>query len=302
MFQSLMPRKTLPYLAVFALFVPCLVHAQTIPTQNVVGVTAKDSREGLAYADLVDLAESAPLVLSVEIRDAIKLPPKQLAAAQAQGASPPPDGFTRAYVEARGITALRGAMPAGMELRYLADVPSDAKGRVISLKKARAILFARAGAGGSGEIQLIASDAQRPWSAPLEARITAVLAELAAPPPQFTGITMALYQAGALAGDGETQIFLSTRTGTPAAIIVQHKSGQPPRWSLSLSEVVDASGLPPAPETLLRYRLSCMRPSALPETLPPAANVGEAQADRDRAAADYAMVRADLASCERLRH
>lgn len=247
-----------------------------------------------AYADLADLTESSPLVILGEIRAVIPI-------------APPVAGQTRArfYVEARGLEALRGVMPAGQELRYLADIALDAKAKPVIGKKAKVLLYARAVTGGNGELQLVAADAQLGWDAALEARVRAILADFSSPsvPPRITGISMALYQQGDLAGEGETQIFLNTANGAPAAIIVQHKAapaGAPGavRWTVSFSEVVDASGEPPVTQTPAWYRLAC----SLPAMLPAAANVGETQEAKDHALGDYLMVVRELGACGRLRN
>jgi hypothetical protein len=286
MFQRFTRLAAACHMAVLALFVPCLAISAEPLTQNVV-----QTYSGPAYADLADLADSAPLVILGEIRGMIRLEGARAANA--------PDGFARVYVEARGLEALRGVMPEGQELRYLADVPVDAKGRVASFKKAKVVLFARPVAGGNGEIQLISGDAQLAAVPEILQRLRPLLAELTAAgaPPRITGVSMALYQEGNLAGEGETQIFLNTASGTPAAIIVQHKTGQPPRWSLSFSEVVDPAGRPPVAETLPWYRLACF----LPASLPTAANVGDSQEAKDRAMGDYLLVRRDVGVCERRR-
>ena len=113
----------------------------------------------------------------------------------------------------------------------------------------------------------------------------------------MTGVREAMYVPGTLSGEGETQIFLTTQGATPASITVIHKPGAPVRWSASFSEVMDSSGSPPPGETLAWYRLACF----LPETLPDDANVSEATADKEQAAADYRMVRAALGDCGRIR-
>jgi len=243
------------------------------------------------YSDLVDLGESAPLVIIADVREMITLSDER-----ARAAGP---GRARVYIEARGAEALSGVMPVGQELRYLADVPVDARGKPEPWKKRRVILFSRAVPGGNGEIQLVAGDAQLLWTPELDSRLRAVLGELsgAGLPPRITGISMALYQAGNLAGEGESQIFLNTATGVPAAIIVVHKAGQAPRWSVSFSEVVDATGRPPAFETLTWYRLAC----SLPASLPAKAILGDTQEAKDHALGDYLMVRRDLGACTRNR-
>ena len=249
----------------------------------------------LGYADIADLADAAPLVLLAEIRNFAPLEP-----ARARGVRA---GWGRVYIEARPLGAMRGEVPLVPLLRYLADVPLDGRGKIPSLKKQQTIVFARAGQGsGPGvgdEIQLIAPDAQLFRDGMLEQRIGGVLAEMAAPgaPGAITVVSEALYEQGTLAGAGETQIFLATRAGAPASISVLHRPGQPVKWSVSFSEVVDATGRPPAHDTLTWYRLACF----LPEDLPPQVNVSESASDRQQAVADYRLVRGQLGKCVRSR-
>lgn len=250
-----------------------------------------------AYADLVDLADSAPLVLRVELRKVVPVEPERAGRVR--------PGRARVYVEARVLDALRGSL-AAPQVRYLADVMLDARGRVPNLGKQIALLVARPGTGaieGSGkeasaEIQLVAPDAQLWWGPELEGRLRAVLAELQAPgaPGPVSGVREARFEAGTLAGAGETQIFLTTPDGAPAALSVVHVPDQPTLWSASFSEVANG-GLAPARETLAWYRLACF----LPATLPPAANPAADEGDRARAAADYGFVMAALGPCGRTR-
>jgi len=286
MFHSFARRFLGVFLPIFALFPQLAQGSEPGLTQY-----GLQTYSDLAYSDLIELGESSPLIIVADVRAIISLPD-----ARGRAAGP---GRVRVYIEARGVEALSGVMPVGQELRYLADVPVDARGKPGHWVKRRVILFSRPVAGGNGEIQLVASDAQMPWSAELDARLRGVLGELsgAGLPPRITGISMALYQAGNLAGEGESQIFLNTSTGVPAAIIVVHKAGQPPRWSVSFSEVVDATGRPPAFETLTWYRLAC----ALPASLPAKAILGDTQEAKDHALGDYLMVRRDLGACTRNR-
>jgi len=270
-----------PVLALFTAAMPTYAQTSAPATQNVVQ----------SYSDLVDLAESAPLVLRGEVRGAARLEPERAGKVR--------EGAARVYVETRGIGAYSGILPSAPALHYLADVALDGRGKVPVLKKQQVILFARPAPGGDGDLQLVAPDAQLPWSPELETALHGVLGELAAPdaPPRITGVNMALYQEGDLAGEGETQIFLNTATSAPAAIIVRHQPGQPARWGVSFSEVVNAASTPPVQGTLAWYRLAC----SLPPVLPAAANVGEAQETRDQAQADYLLVLRDLGACGRKR-
>lgn len=244
----------------------------------------------LTYADLVDLTDSSSFVVRAEIRDAILLP-----AARAPDVKP---GYGRIYVEAVPLEGLRGRAPQVPVMHYLADVPLGAKGKLPPYKKLQVLLFAR-GQKGSADIQLVAPDAQVVWGADLDARVRSLISELGAgdAPPRLTGVTQALYEPGNLVGEGETQLFLSTGNGQPATITVQHRPNRPTNWSVSFSEVVNAQGRPPAPETLAWFRLAC----GLPHALPVGVNVSDNNEDRIQAALDYANVLRDLGPCERRR-
>jgi len=75
----------------------------------------------LTYADLVDLADHSPSVLHVMIRKVVPVEP-----ARAPGVRP---GWVRMYVEARPLALLAGPPLPADSLRYLVDVPLDAKGK-----------------------------------------------------------------------------------------------------------------------------------------------------------------------------
>ncbi len=79
----------------------------------------------LSYADLADLADHAPLVLRAQVRSVAVVEP-----ARAPGLRP---GWARLYIEARTAALLAGPAFAGDSLRYLADVPLDARGKVPKL-------------------------------------------------------------------------------------------------------------------------------------------------------------------------
>lgn len=148
-----------------------------------------------------------------------------------------------------------------------------------------------------GNCRLVAPDAQIAWDAAIETRLKGVLGELlaAGAPPQITGVREAIHVAGALAGEGETQLFLSTSGMTPASISVVRHPGEAARWSVSFSEVLETDGRVPQRDTLAWYRLACF----LPEQLPAGANVSATPADAAQAEADYQLVRHDLGPCPR---
>lgn len=246
----------------------------------------------MAYADLADLADSSPLILRAQVR---KL--RAVEAARAPGLKP---GFGRFLVTARPRALLWGPGLNAGDLSYLADIPLDARGKPPKLGKTEVLLFALAVPNRPGELQLVAPDAQVPWGPQAEASLRSILIELAAPgaPPRITGVREAIHVPGNLAGEGETQLFLSTRDGSAAAITVTHQAGRQPTWAYSFSEVAGAGGPPPARNTLAWYRLACFLPGELPRN----ADISDRPQDRARAQGDWRLVMRDLGECTRLRN
>lgn len=243
-----------------------------------------------AYADLADLADSAQLVLRAEPRKLVRVEPER-----APGVRP---GWARYYVEAKVRALLSGNAVLGEAQRYLVDLPLDAKGKPPAIKKKPVLLFARAVPGRPGELQLATRDSQLLWDAASETRLRGILAELNTPgaPGRISGVREAIHVPGTLAGEGETQIFLSTPDGSAAAITVRRSPGAPPSWGASFSEVTD-SGVPPPRETLAWYRLACFLPPALPRGV----NLSDSAEDRAQAELDYRLVMAGLGPCPRIR-
>ena len=244
----------------------------------------------VSYADIADLADSAALVIRASPRKVVQVEPER-----AHGLRP---GWGRFYVEAKTEALLAGSAPLGEALRYLVDLPLDAKGKAPKFKKKSVVLFARLVPGRPGELQLVAPDAQLLWDPALEGRIAGVLRELFAPgaPQRISGVREAVHVAGNLAGEGETQIFLTSSNGEPAAITVSRRPGSAPRWGVSFSELV-ALDTVPARDSLGWYRLACF----LPGGLLAGANVSDSIADRSAAARDYAFVLGQLGPCPRFR-
>ena len=243
----------------------------------------------VTYADLADLADAADLVVHVLVAKQIPLPPERAA-----NVAP---GYTRLYIEARTQALLAGKAPLGESVRYLVDVPLDAKGKAPKLKKREFLLFARSVPGRPGELQLTGPTAQLPYDETTAARLRPILAELAAAdaPPAIAGVRDALAVPGTLVGESETQIFLGTASGDPVSLTIVRRPGMAPAWGVSYSEIVDQAARPPEPDTLAWYRLACF----LPEQLPRGANLSQDPASRTRAAQDYAFVLQQLGSCPR---
>lgn len=255
---------------------------------NSAQIVAETRPAGLAYATLTDRVLEAPIVVDATIRSAVKLK-----GAEAAGALP---GRTRYYVLADIAALIRGPN-AGMpnQIAYLVDVAPDSRGKAPKLKKLRVLLFARAVSGNAGEVQLVAPDAQLPWSPELDGRVRGIAREVVAAdaPPAITGIGNAFHVAGSLPGEGETQIFLTTVDARPVSLSVLRRPGEQTRWAVALSEIVDESAAPPARETLLWYRLAC----GLPRALPDRAVASMEPADAGIAREDYAFVLDALGSC-----
>ena len=238
------------------------------------------------YADIADLAIRAPMVIDGTVRDAVKIKGPE-AAGVAQG-------YVRLYVTVDVIALIRAPNAAPPRIGYLYDAKLDLRGSAPKLKKQRVLLFARPVMTGADQVQLISNDAQLLWSLATEATIRGIASDIAAAdsPPVITGIANAFHAAGALPGEGETQIFLKT-SGHPISLSIARRQDQPPVWTVSLSEVVDDAKPPPPRDTFLWYRLACGLPEALPSDIFTGLDPADALAIRD----DYAVVQAGLGAC-----
>jgi hypothetical protein len=246
---------------------------------------------GATYADIADLSDSARLVLRAQVRKIVAVEP-----ARARGVRA---GWTRYYIEARTEALIRGDAPLGQSLRYLVDMPLDARGKAPKIKKMSVLLFATSAQGLAGDLQLVAPDAQVLWDADVEARTRAILAALIAPdaPRKVTGVREAIHVPGNLAGEGETQFFLDTADQSAASITVRHQPDSPTTWGVSFSEVAAPADSPPQRDTLTWYRLACF----LPNMLPRGVNLSEDASSRGQAEADYRTVLGELGPCPRNR-
>ncbi len=261
-------------------------HAQSATTGAAYGPVA-----GTGYADLTDLVTAAPVIADATIRSTIKLK-----GADAVGAAP---GATRYYIEADLGALVKGAGGLPPRVGYLLDVMPDASGRLPKLKKLRVLLFGRPVPGVPNQIQLVAPDAQISWTPADDQRVRGIAQALVAAdaPPVITGIGNAFHVPGALPGEGETQVFLTTANGAPVSLTILRRPGEQPRWAVALSEIVDEAAAPPARDTLLWYRLAC----ALPGTLPPKSTASLDAGNAAIAQEDYAFVVQQLGPCGRTR-
>jgi hypothetical protein len=243
------------------------------------------------YADLADLALTAPVAAHVRVHRADAL--------SAREAPVVPAGYKRMLLEADIAALIRG--PEGMPARvtYLVDMPADARGRAPRIRRGTEYLVLASAAGRPGELRLAARDAQIPYSPATAATLRGLLRESAAAgaAPRITGIGRAFHVAGALAGESETQFFLQTADNRPISLSVLRRPSEQPRWSVALGEMVDEAAQTPQQNTLLWYRLACTLPPALPAGSLSEAGPDEAQAIR----ADYRLVLEQLGPCARSR-
>ncbi len=276
-------RHTYPFLAAVAF----LAFGQPVESQSLM----PGSSESFSYADLADLALSAPVAAHVRVERARALPERD--------APNVPQGYRRFLIEARVAALIRGPGEFAQQVRYLADLPNQ-NGRPQRVRRgAEYLVLAAPVPGRPGELRLVAPDSQLAYQPADADRLRAILRESLGPdaPPRITGIGRAFSVPGSLPGESETQIFLQTANNRPISLSVLRRPGELPRWSVALSEIVDDAAEPPAPDSLLWYRLACTLPATLPE-----ASLREAEAtERRTIAADYRFIKERLGPCERNR-
>lgn len=245
----------------------------------------------LTYSDLVGLSEAAAVIARVRVLGQATVEP-----ARSPGLAP---GKVRLYLETATEALLKAPTAVGDSLAFLVDVPIDSKGRAPKLKKQSFLVFARTVPGRPGQLQLVDTEAMLVADVSNDARLRAVIADLANKdgPPRITGIRDALSIAGNLAGESETQVFVETDDGSPVSLTVIRRPGMDPNWGVSWTEIVDQAVTPPGKGTLAWYRLACFLPRELPRT----AYLQTDAASRNQAQADYGFVLRQLGACDRTR-
>ena len=111
----------------------------------------------------------------------------------------------------------------------------------------------------------------------------------------MTGVGSAFHVPGAIPGESESQIFLTTSNNRPISLSVLRRPGEQPQWAVALGEMIDENAQAPARETLLWYRLACFLPQHLPDRSVAALSESDARAVR----ADYRFVLSQLGACGR---
>ena len=253
---------------------------------------AATASQAVSYADLVSLTEAAAVVAEVTVKDQATVPPERAPGLAA--------GRARLYLETQTQRVLKGPNALGESVKYLADVPLDAKGKPPKLRKQTFLVFANPVPGRPGELQLVTPDAQLTGDAATEERVRTVISQLVAPgtPPRITGVRDVISVAGNLAGESETQMFVDTVGGAPVSLSVIRRPNMQPTWGVSWSEIVDQAAKPPERDTIAWYRLACF----LPRKLSNEAFLQSDAAGRQRAEADYQFILDQLGPCRRTRH
>jgi hypothetical protein len=247
--------------------------------------------DSASYADIADLVVISSLIVDANIRNLRKIPPEQAVGV--------PANLQRMLVEADIVTLIRGQEGVAPRVRFLLDIPKDAKGKLPKLKKQRLFLLGSSVAGRPGEIRLSRPNALIQWSAANDILVRAITKEAVQidAPEKITGITSAFYSAGTVIGEGETQIFLKTAKEQPLSLSVLSRPGEVKRWAVSTAEVIDESATAPTKFTLLWYRLACELPRSIaPEMVEASDSDGAAKVQ-----ADYNYVLDSIGPCGRKR-
>lgn len=247
--------------------------------------------EAASYADIADLVVISPLIIDGTVRNAQKISDEQAVGV--------PATLQRMLIEADVMALIRGEGGVASRVRFLLDVPKDAKGKTPKLKKQRLFLFGSSVAGRPGDIRLSRPNALALYSPANDALVRSITKEAVQidAPKRIASVVSAFHSRGTVLGEGETQIFLKTDKEQPLSLSILSRPGQEKSWAVSTAEVIDASATAPAKFTLLWYRLAC----GLPRSLPSERVEAISDEDAARAQADYKFVIDALGPCGRKR-
>lgn len=242
-----------------------------------------------AYADLADRALPATVVGVMAVTKVTRLDQKQFPLL--------PPGMERMLIKGRIMTLIRGPVDQPVDVRLLADLPIDGKGRPPKLGKQPMMVFGDRVTGKADQIHLLDRYSLLPWTAEMEQQVRTILTDAVAQgaAPKIRDIGNVFSVPGSVPGESETQIFLDSATGQPVSISILRRPGQGPRWIVSLDEIVDEAAAFPARDTLTWYRLACF----LPGQLPLAKLEGVEPPQMQIAAEDYRFVIQQMGDCRR---
>ncbi len=282
-----MKRPLILNFSAFALAIAAPAALAQTPPAPAFAIPATNS----SYADVADLVTISSLIIDVQIKKAIKVPPEQAIGV--------PATMQRMLIEADVLGLLLGDGGFAGQARFLLDVPKDAKGKIPKLKKQRYFLLGSKVPGRPGIVKLSRPDALIEWSASNDALLRAITKEavLIDAPQPIVALTSAFHSPGTVIGEGETQIFVEARGNQIYSLSVFSRPGQPKRWAVSTGEVIDESATAPERNSLLWYRLACGLPRTLDASLVETAE----PEDVAKAQADYRFVIESLGPCDRKR-
>lgn len=241
-----------------------------------------------SYARVADLVTASPAVAVVNVR---KLMP--VSSERAPGLAP---GHQRFLVTADTTALIRGNDAMARQASFLLDLPLPAKAKPPKWARRSFLIFGRVEER-VDFFQLLSSNAMIAWSPDNEALVRSVDAALLAAdaPPLIRSVDSVFHVSGTVAGEGETQIFLTTSDGSPISLSIVNKPDEQPQLGVSLGEIVDEAAALPKPDTPLWYRLACF----LPPQLPQKALASQSSGDAAAATKDYAVFLKALGTCDR---
>lgn len=265
-----------------------LIGTQPATAQSAPPATGSEIMLPTSYADVAQFAVESATIVDARIRRSRVVERERVPGL--------PANMVRFYIEADVNTVIYGRDPVARRIAYLLDLPMAADGRAPRIRRDRVLLFARPVTNAS-QLQLVRTNAQLLWSAGHDLTARGIAMELARGdvPPAITGVAQAFHVTGTVAGESETQIFLSTDNGAPVSLTILRRPAQAPRWAVAFGEIVDESATVPARRTLGWFRLAC----GLPPTLPAAALTGASASEREAMVRDYAIVTSSVGSCDR---
>ncbi len=234
------------------------------------------------YADLADLTAAAPVIVRATVAKTARIK-----LADSPDLAP---GLARLLYTVNTNAALIAPESVPSTLIWLYDAPLDARGK-LPKTKGQPLLAWIATPAADGKSRLVATGAQQPWDADLEARTRAIATEMrSGTVPTITGVANGFRADGTVAGESESQFFLTTADGGNLTMIVTARPGMRRSIAVAKGDLIDESATSVKPDTLLWYRLACFLPATLPR---------EAGGDDTALAADWRSAIESLGRCER---
>lgn len=244
-----MPRTILPICLILAIIGPATAQAQS-------PAPATQTDRLASFADTAELALAAPVIVRATITKI-----KQISGKAAPDVAAGRGRFLVTIAVSNVIVA-PGATAA--TLRYLWDAPVDSRARPLQSKGMDVLAFL-AVPGGDGSARLASRRGQQPWDLALADTVRAVVADQrSGKVPVIRGVSNGFRADGTIAGESESQFFLTSADGKPAALVVQNRPGEVRRVLVARGDIIDESAERVRPGTLLWYRLACFLPALLP--------------------------------------